>query len=62
MMYKEECRLSFVGLMMKLAFGSNKELVCMLMHIIRVGFEMLNLPRMAYIISCKWYCLGFHLD
>ena len=52
MMSKEErCRLSFAGLMMKLAFGSNKELVCMLMHIIRVGFEKLNRPRMAYIIS-----------
>ena len=53
MMSREEgCRLLFAGLMMKLAFGSNKELVCMLMHIIRVDFEMLNLPRMAYIISC----------
>ena len=25
--------------------------MCMLMHIIRVGFERLNLSRMAYIIS-----------
>ena len=38
-------------LMMKLAIGSNKELMCMHMHIRRVGFERLNLPRMAYIIS-----------
>ena len=38
--------------MMKLAIGSNEELMCMLMHIIRVGFERLKLPRMAYIISC----------
>ena len=53
MMSKEEgCRLLFADLMMKLAFGSNKELVCMLMHIIRVGFKRLNLPRMTYIISC----------
>ena len=51
MLFKEEGRrLLFVGLMMKLAFSSNKELGCMLMHIIRVGFEMLNLPRMTYII------------
>ena len=53
-MSKEEgCRLSFVGLMMKLAFGSNEELMCMLMHIIRVGFERLKLPKMTYIISCQ---------
>ena len=25
--------------MMKLAFGSNKELVCMLMHIIKIGLR-----------------------
>ena len=36
---------------MKLAIGSNKELMYMFMHIIRVGFERLKLPRMAYIIS-----------
>ena len=35
--------------MMKLAIGSNEELMCMLMHI--VGFERLNLSRMGYIIS-----------
>ena len=53
MMSKEEgFRLSFAGLMMKFYFGSNKVLVCMLMHIIRAGFERLNLPRMVYIISC----------
>ena len=40
-------------LMMKLAIGSNEELMCMLMHIIRVGFERLKLPRMTYIISCQ---------
>ena len=34
---------------MKLAICSNKELMCMLMHINRVGFERLNLPRMTYI-------------
>ena len=49
---EEGCRLLFFGLIMKLAFGSNKELVCMLMHVIRIGFERLNLSRMAYIISC----------
>ena len=36
---------------MKLVIGSNKELICMLMHINRVGFERLNLTRVAYIIS-----------
>ena len=39
-------------LTMKLDFGSNKELRYMHMHIIRVSFERLKLPRMAYIISC----------
>ena len=37
---------------MKLAIGSNKELMCMLMHINRVGFKRINFLRMAYIISC----------
>ena len=34
-------------LMMRMIIGSNTELVYMLMHIIRVGFERLKLPRMA---------------
>ena len=38
-MFKEEIRLLIYWLMMGLAIGSNKELVYMLMHIIRVGFE-----------------------
>ena len=46
-MFKGGSRLFICWLMMKLAIGSNKELMCMLMHIIRVGFERLNLPRMA---------------
>ena len=61
-MFKGESRLFICWLMMKLAIVSNKELMCMLMHIIRVGFEKLNPPRMAYIISCYWYFLGFRLD
>ena len=51
-MFKEGIGLLICWLMMRLAIGSNKELVCMLMHIIGVGFEMLKLPRRAYIISC----------
>ena len=51
-MFKGGSRLFICWLMMELAIRSNKELRCMLMHIIRVGFEGLNLPRMAYIISC----------
>ena len=43
-------RLFICWLMMKLAIGSNKELMCMLRHIIRVDFKRLKLPRMAYII------------
>ena len=50
-MFKEGIGLLICWLMMRLAIGSNKELVCMLMHIIEVGFEMLKLPRMTYIIS-----------
>ena len=38
--------------MKKLTIGSNEELMCKLMPIIRVGFERLKLPRMAYIIYC----------
>ena len=54
MMSKEEgCRLLFVGLMMKLAFGSNKELVCMLMHIIRVSFERLNLYHFLLVVLLR---------
>ena len=53
-----QCRIIFKGgsrlliclLMMKLAIGSNKELMYMLMNIIRVGIERLKLQRMAYII------------
>ena len=51
-MFKVGIGLLIFWLMMGLAIGSNKELVCMLMHIIRVGFERLKLLRMAYIISC----------
>ena len=51
-MFKEGIRLFICWLMMRLAIGSNKELVCMLMYIIGVGFERHKLPRMAYIISC----------
>ena len=50
-MFKGGSRLFICWLMMELAIGSNKELRCMLMYIIRVGFEGLNLARMAYIIS-----------
>ena len=50
--FKEGFRLFISWLMMKLAFGSNKELRDMHMHIIRVGFERFKLPRMTYIISC----------
>ena len=54
MMSKEEgCRLLFAGLMMKLAFGSNKELVCMLMHIIRVSFERLNLYHFLLVVLLR---------
>ena len=38
-MFKGGSRLFISLLMMKLAIGSNKELMCMLMHIIRVGFK-----------------------
>ena len=50
-MFKEGIELLIYWLMMRLAIDLNKELVYMLMHIIRVGFERLKLPRMAYIIS-----------
>ena len=46
-MCKEDIGLFNYWLMMRLAIGSNKELVSMLMHIIRAGFERLKLPRMA---------------
>ena len=46
-MFKEGIGLLICLLMMRLAIGSNKELVFMLIHIIRVGFEILKLPRMA---------------
>ena len=46
-MFKEGIGLLNCSLMMRLAIGSNKEVVCMLMHIIRVGFERLKLPRIA---------------
>ena len=61
-MFKDGIGLLICWLMMRLAIGSNKELVCMVMHIIGVGFERLKLPRVAYIISCWWYCLAFRLD
>ena len=51
-MFKEGFGLSICWLMIRLAIGSNKELMCMLMHIIRVGFKRLKLLRMAYILSC----------
>ena len=51
-MFKDGIGLLISWLMMRLAFSSNKELVCMLMHIINVGFEGLKLLRMDYIISC----------
>ena len=51
-MFKGGSRLFICLLMMKLAIGLNKELMYMLMHIIRVGFERINLLRMASIISC----------
>ena len=51
-MFKDGIGLLIPWLMMRLAFSSNKELVCMLMHIINLGFEGLKLPRMDYIISC----------
>ena len=44
-MFKGGSRLFICWLMMKLAIGSNKELMCMLMHIIRVGFERLKLQE-----------------
>ena len=46
-MFKEGIELLICWLMMRLVIGSNKELVCMLMLTIRVGFERLTLPRMA---------------
>ena len=46
-MFKEGIRLLICWLMMRLAIGSNKELLCMLMHIIRVGFERFKLPKMT---------------
>ena len=51
-MFKGGSRPFIYWLVMKLTIVSNKELMCMLMHIIRLGVEMLNLPRMAYIIFC----------
>ena len=51
-MFKEGFGLSICWLMIRLTIGSNKELMCMLMHIIRVGFKRFKLPRMTYIISC----------
>ena len=41
-MFKEGFGLFISWLMIRLAIGSNKELMCMLMHIIRVGFKRLN--------------------
>ena len=38
-MFKEGIGHLICGSMMSLAIGSNKKLVCMLMHIIGVGFE-----------------------
>ena len=49
--FKGGIRLFICWLMKKLAIDSNEELMCMLMHIIRVDFERLKLPRMDYIIS-----------
>ena len=46
-MSKEGNWLLICWLMMRLAIGSNKELVYMSMHIIRAGFEGLKLPRMV---------------
>ena len=46
-MFKEGIGLLICWLMMRLAIGSNKGLVCMFMHIIRVGFERFKLPRIA---------------
>ena len=50
--FKGGSRLFICWLMIKLVIGLNKELMYMLMHIIRVGFERLKLSRMTYIISC----------
>ena len=46
-MFKEGIGLLICWLMMKLAIGSNKELVYMLMRLIGAGVERLKLPRMA---------------
>ena len=46
-MFKEGIGLLICWLMMRMAIGSIKELVYMLMHIIGVGFERLKLPRLA---------------
>ena len=50
--FKKGLRLFVCLLMMKLEFGSNKELGYMLMHITKVGFERFKLPRMVHINSC----------
>ena len=44
-MFKEGIGLLICWLMMRLAIGSNKELVCMLMHIIEVGFEKVQTSK-----------------
>ena len=44
-MFKEGIGLLICWLMMRLAIGSNKELVCMLMHIIGVGFEKVQTSK-----------------
>ena len=46
-MFKEGIGLLICWLMMRMAIGSKKELVYMLMQIRGVGFERLKLPRMA---------------
>ena len=44
-MFKEGIGLLICWSMMRLAIGSNKELVCMLMHIIGVGFEKVQTSK-----------------